>query len=76
MKKSFITFITFWKDFWELQKATNELSKAFLNKHWKGFLVFEAATFATGCMLPCAIEKVKKILSKLRKKNLKRRSPN
>lgn len=66
MKKSFITF---WKDFWELQKATNELSKAFLNKHWKGFLVFEAATFATGCMLPCAIEKVKDFIETKKEKS-------
>lgn len=40
-----------------------------MNKHWKGFLVFEAATFATGCMLPCAIEKVKDFIETKKEKS-------
>lgn len=40
-----------------------------MKKHWKGFLVFEAATFATGCMLPCAIEKVKDFIETKKEKS-------
>ena len=51
MKKSFITF---WKDTWELQKASNRFTK----KHWKGYIVLSISGVAIGCMLRYTIEKV------------------
>lgn len=48
-------FITFWKDMWESQKETNR----FLKKHWKGYTALVIVGFVIGCVLPCAIVKVK-----------------
>lgn len=65
MKKSFITF---WKDFGKLQKATTALSNTFLKKHWKGYLVFAATAFVTGCMIPSMIEKVQDFIETKKEK--------
>lgn len=62
MKKSFITF---WKDFGEVQKVANK----FLKKHWKGYLVFGAAAFATGYMIPTTIERVKDFIETKKEKS-------
>ncbi len=62
MKKSFITF---WKDLGEVQKVSN----AFLKKHWKGYLVFGAAAFATGYMVPSITKKVKDFIETRKEKS-------
>lgn len=67
MKKSFITF---WKDMWESQKATNR----FLKKHWKGYLVFAATAFVTGCMMPSMIEKVQDFIETRKEKSEEKES--
>ena len=62
MKKSFITF---WKDYWEVLRALNR----FMKKHWKGYLVFGAASFATAYMLPSMIVKVKDFIETKKEKS-------
>lgn len=62
MKK---TFVTFWKDMWESQKETNR----FLKKHWKGYTVLVIVGSVIGCVLPCAIVKVKDFIETKKEKS-------
>lgn len=71
MKKSFITF---WKDMWESQKETTALSNMFLKKHWKGYLVFAATAFATGCMIPSMTEKIQDFIETRKEKSEEKES--
>lgn len=50
---------------WESQKETNR----FLKKHWKGYTVLVIVGSVIGCVLPCAIEKVKDFIETKKEKS-------
>jgi hypothetical protein len=58
-------FITFWKDMWESQKETNR----FLKKHCISFPVLVIVGSVIGCVLPCAIVKVKDFIETKKEKS-------
>ena len=58
-------FITFWKVMWESLKETNR----FLKKHWKGYTVLVIVGSVIGCVLPCAIVKVKDFIETKKEKS-------